>query len=89
MHQVYRISPCKNQLYSYVLRDLEIPDDRINFYTNCLQSGNYLLVINSTKFQVSQVTSVLKYLGISNWKTYHKSEAEGLISSNFDKVSVY
>lgn len=89
MHQVYQILPCKKQLYSYVLQDLDIPEERIDYYTSFLECGNYLLVINSTKSQVRQIQFAFNYLSISNWQVYHKSEANPLISSNFDKVSVY
>jgi len=87
MQQVYRVVPYENQYFSYILKDLGIPHNRIDFYTNLLQGGNYLLVINSTESQVAQ--SVFDYVGIKDWEIYYTAEAYHFTSSNYDKVSLY
>lgn len=88
MHQVYRIVPCENQCFANILEDLEIPLARIDFYINCLQGGEYLLVIKTTEPQVKQAESMFNYLGIQDWEIYYSPEAYHLISSSFDKVSL-
>ncbi|MGB3640755.1 MAG: hypothetical protein WBA39_24745 [Rivularia sp. (in: cyanobacteria)] len=89
IQEIYRIIPLKNQFYEGILEDLEIPKNRIVFYTNSLQSGKYLLVIKTTESQVKQAGCVLSYLGINDWEFYYTPEAEDLISSNFDKVPLF
>ncbi len=89
IQQIYKIVPRKNQFYYYILENLEIPQNRIVFYTNSLQGGKHLLVIKSTELQLKQAQSVFRYLGINDWQVYYKLETERLISSNFDKVPLF
>lgn len=87
MHQ-YRIVPCKNQYFFSILEDLDIPQNRIFFYTNCLQYSKHLLVVKTTKSQVSQVQFVFNNLGIIDWEIYYTPDAYHLNSSKFDEVSL-
>ncbi|MEM6404569.1 MAG: hypothetical protein AAF757_30820, partial [Cyanobacteria bacterium P01_D01_bin.116] len=89
MQQVYRVVPDENQFFSYILKDLEIPHNRIAFYLNLLRIGKYLLVIKSTESQLLQAKSVFNYVGIKDWEVYYTPEAYHQTSSNFDKVSLY
>lgn len=89
MEQVYRIVPHENQYFSYILKDLEIPHHRINYYTRSLERGKFLLVINSTESQVNQAKSIFDYVGIKDWEIYYTSVDYSFKSSNFDKVSIY
>lgn len=87
IQQIYRIIPLKNQLYESILEDLDIPENRIVFYTNSLQSGKHLLVIKITESQIKQAQCILSYLDITDWKFFDTSETDSLKSSNLDKVS--
>jgi len=89
IQQIYRILPNKHQYFSYILEDLEIPQNRIDFYTNCLQQGKYLLVINSTESQAQQVQAILEFLNIVDWEIYYTPKIEHSISSNFNQVSLF
>lgn len=88
MDQVYRIVPRKNQYFCSILDDLDIPQNRIDFYTNCLQYSKHLLVVKTTKSQLSQVQSVFNNLGITDWEIYYTPDAYHLNSSNLDEISV-
>ncbi|MEB3218637.1 MAG: hypothetical protein VKN72_20710 [Nostocales cyanobacterium 94392] len=89
VQQIYRIAPNKHQDFSYILEDLEIPQNRIVFYTNCLQQGEYLLVINSTESQLKQVQAILEFLNIVDCEIYYTPKAEHSISSKFHQASLF
>ncbi|MEO1374162.1 MAG: hypothetical protein AAFW70_07565 [Cyanobacteria bacterium J06635_10] len=89
MYQVYQVVFYEYQSFCSILEDLEIPQNRIKFYANYFQRGEYFLVIKSTELQVDWVKSVLKYLGIKDWEIFDTPEAHHLISSKFDKISLF
>lgn len=84
MYQVYRVFPHEEQCFSIILEDLEIPQNRIMFYRNCLQRGESLLAIKSTELQVKQAELVLKHSGIKDWEVYYTPEKLDSTSTNFD-----
>ncbi|NJO59575.1 MAG: hypothetical protein HC836_15110 [Richelia sp. RM2_1_2] len=89
VQQIYRILPNKNQCFYHVLEDLEIPQNRIDFYTNSLQQGQYLLVINSTESQIKQVQAILEFLNMVDWEIYYTPRAYQVNSSNFDDFTLF
>ncbi|MBE9213878.1 hypothetical protein IQ247_14590 [Plectonema cf. radiosum LEGE 06105] len=89
VQQIYRILPNKNQCFDYVLEDLEIPQNRIDFYTNSLQQGEYLLVINSTESQIKQIQAILEFLNMVDWEIYYTPRAYQVNSSKFDDFTLF
>jgi hypothetical protein len=86
MHQVYRIVLHENQCFSNIFEDLELPENKVDFYTNCLRNSKYLLIIKSTESQVTQAQSVFSYLGLNDWEIYDTVNANHFNSSKFDEV---
>lgn len=86
---IYQILPSKDQCFYHVLEDLEIPQNRIDFYANSLQQGQYLLVINSTESQIKQIQAILEFLNMVDWQIYYTPRGYQVNSPNFDKFTLF
>ena len=61
---------------------LGVPDNDAQVYSDLLEQGYYLVVVDGTETQVRQAGEVLSRKGINQWQVYDVSSASGKHANN-------